>query len=216
MNTLRRQFLQVTAPVHAVLRGKKVDAFMDLLGSDVSSSLLDVGGGAGLTGEFLRLYAAFKNVTIVNVAVPPQLASFSTDLRPDIVLGDGCCLPFRSQSFDWVFSNAVIEHVGGSDRQKQFADEIRRVARKGYFVTTPNKYFPIEPHCYLPFYQFLPESAQRSIIRLAPALVHDFASSKEIDLLTPREFRTMFPEAKVSKIGFPGIPNSLIAVYRAN
>jgi len=98
----------------------------------------------------------------------------------------------------------------------RFADEIRRVARKGYFVTTPNKYFPIEPHSYLPFYQFLPESAQRTIIRLAPAWVHDYDSSKEIDLLTPKEFRKMFPEAKVSKIGFPGVPNSLIAAYRTN
>ena len=55
MNSIRRQFLQYTAPVHAKLRGKKVDAFLELLGSATSDSLLDVGGGAGLTGEFLRL-----------------------------------------------------------------------------------------------------------------------------------------------------------------
>ena len=215
MNPIRRRFLQWTAPIHGMLRAKKVDILMGMLASQPASSLLDVGGGAGLTGEFLRLYAAFRNVTIVNVVMPAQLTSFEMNSPPDVVLGDGCCLPFRTKSYDWVFSNAVIEHVGGPERQKQFAGEIRRVAKKGYFVTTPNKYFPIEPHSYLPFYQFLPESAQRKVIRLAPAWVHDFASSKEIDLLTPRQFRDLFPEAKIEKVGLPGAPNSLIAAYCA-
>jgi Methyltransferase domain len=214
MNSLRRRFLQCTAPIHGVLRSKKVDMLMSMLGAD-TSTLLDVGGGTGPTGEFLRLYAAFRNVTIVNVVAPPQLAGFNAGSPPEVVLGDGCCLPFRSKSYDWVFSNAVIEHVGGQERQKQFAGEIRRIAKKGYFVTTPNKYFPIEPHSYLPFYQFLPESAQRMVIRLAPAWVHDFASAKEIDLLTPHQFRSLFPEARVEKVGLPGAPNSLIAAYRA-
>jgi ubiquinone/menaquinone biosynthesis C-methylase UbiE len=215
MNVIRRKFLEFTAPVHGMLRGKKVDLLMQMLGPGPSGSLLDVGGGAGLTGEFLRLYSRFKRVTVVNVVMPPQLNLLRANCQAEVVLGNGCCLPFESQSYDWVFSNAVIEHVGGWQNQRQFAEEIRRVAKKGYFVTTPNMYFPIEPHSYMPFYQFMPDSLQRKVIRLAPAWIHDYASSKEIDLLTPRQFQELFPGANVQKSGLPMIPNSLIAAYRA-
>jgi len=79
---------------------------------------------------------------------------------------------FADRSFDWVFSNAVIEHVGGIEEQRKFASEISRVARCGYFVTTPNKFFPIEPHTLLPLYQFLPERWQRKVVRISPYYMH--------------------------------------------
>ncbi len=216
MHKLRKTFLRCTAPIHEMVRSQKVDIFMGLLNGDLSGSLLDVGGDAGITGEFFRLYSAFKNVTVTNISMPNHLLASKMTSRPDIVIGDGCSLPLGTKSFDWVFSNAVIEHVGGWERQKLFADEIRRVARKGYFVTTPNRYFPIEPHTYLPFYQFLPAAVQRKVIRLAPAWVHDYASAQEIDLLSPKQLRELFPEAQVMKVGVPVMPNSLIACYCAS
>lgn len=60
------------------------------------------------------------------------------------------------------------EHVGGIESQRKFGAEIARVARRGYFVTTPNKFFPIEPHTLLPLYQFLPERWQRKVARISP------------------------------------------------
>ncbi len=106
--------------------------------------LLDVGGGPGIDGEFLGLYSSFSRVVAVNLDT--QQFQVPTGIHVKKVKADGCDLPFESESFDWVFSNAVIEHVGNFKKQKQFADEIRRVAAKGYFVTTPNKFFPLEPH----------------------------------------------------------------------
>ena len=58
---------------------------------------------------------------------------------------DGSIFPFRDGAFDWVFSNAVIEHVGGRESQLLFLREMRRVSRRVFF-TTPNKYFPVESH----------------------------------------------------------------------
>lgn len=53
--------------------------------------------------------------------------------------------PFSDKEFDWVFSNAVIEHVGDDDAQLLFLNEMMRVANNVFF-TTPNKYFPVESH----------------------------------------------------------------------
>ena len=70
--------------------------------------------------------------------------------------GDACALPFPDQSFDVVFSNAVIEHVGDVERQRQFVAEALRVGRR-VFVTTPNRWFPIEVHTRLPLVHWLPK-----------------------------------------------------------
>lgn len=53
--------------------------------------------------------------------------------------------PFEDRQFDWIFSNAVIEHVGDAKAQLVFLNEMLRVA-KDVFFTTPNKYFPVEAH----------------------------------------------------------------------
>lgn len=53
--------------------------------------------------------------------------------------------PFKDNEFDWVFSNAVIEHVGDDNAQVQFVNEMIRVGKQVFF-TTPNKYFPVESH----------------------------------------------------------------------
>jgi 2-polyprenyl-3-methyl-5-hydroxy-6-metoxy-1,4-benzoquinol methylase len=125
------------------------------------------------------------------------------------MVADGCCLPFADQSFDWVFSNAVIEHVGGIEEQRKFAREISRVARCGYFVTTPNKFFSIEPHTLLPLYQFLPERWQRKVVRVSPYYVHDYI---EIRLLGAQDLRNLFPGASIISTGFPVVGASLVAM----
>jgi len=58
---------------------------------------------------------------------------------------EGGEFPFTENEFDWVFSNAVIEHVGTETDQLLFLNEMLRVG-KNVFFTTPNKWFPIESH----------------------------------------------------------------------
>ncbi|GIZ51861.1 methyltransferase domain-containing protein [Noviherbaspirillum aridicola] len=75
-------------------------------------------------------------------------------------------LPFADGEFDWVFCNEVIEHVGPFERQLALVKELYRVARKGVFVTTPNRRHPIEFHTGLPLIHLLPPAAWRRLLRL--------------------------------------------------
>lgn len=63
-------------------------------------------------------------------------------------------LPFSDKQFDLVFSNAVIEHICNLDERVRFLNELVRVG-KNVFLTTPNKYFPIEHHTGLPLIHIL-------------------------------------------------------------
>lgn len=64
-------------------------------------------------------------------------------------------LPFADEQFDILFCSAVLEHVGTREDQKFFLEECMRVSRK-IFLTTPNRYFPIEMHTFLPLLHWLP------------------------------------------------------------
>jgi ubiquinone/menaquinone biosynthesis C-methylase UbiE len=207
---MRRALLRSVRPIHEKFRSQKIAAFLDIAnGGCPTERLLDVGGGPGINGEFLPLYARFQEVVVVNIQ-PQNLAQFE-GIRIKELVADGCKLPFGAGAFDWVFSNAVIEHVGGSARQEQFADEIRRVARKGYFVATPNRHFPVDPHTLLPFYQFLSPRWQSKVCRFSPGYLREY---EPIDLLSAGDLRRLFPGAIVQKLGLWPIPNNLVA-YRS-
>jgi ubiquinone/menaquinone biosynthesis C-methylase UbiE len=200
--------LKLIAPIHRKLRSQKCDLFFDALHPRRGDSLLDVGGGTGILGEFGRIYRYFTSVQVVNLDAQVIEEEGLEHVKCEVA--DGCSLPFRDRSFDWVFSNAVIEHVGGASRQQRFASEIRRVAQKGYFVATPNRHFPLDPHTLLPFYQFLSPEWQRRVCRFSPGYLRHYAP---IDLLCAGHLHSLFPGATVRKIGLRFFPNNLV-VYR--
>jgi len=137
-------------------------------------------------------------------------------------IGDGCALPFRDQAFDIVFSNSVIEHVGSPERQRRFAAEIARTGRR-YWVQTPDRGFPVEPHLLTPFLHWLPRRAQRliaprftiwSLLVRPSADRHDFYIRhwlEDIRLLSAADLGRMFPGARVIRERFLGWTKSLIA-----
>jgi len=103
-------------------------------------------------------------------------------------------LPFDDQSFDLVFSNAVIEHVGSRDQQQGFLDEILRVGKRA-FVTTPNRRHPIEFHTVTPLLHYLPPQVYRQIY--AAAGFEFFSKEENLNLLDARQLLDLLrPEAR--------------------
>jgi glycosyltransferase involved in cell wall biosynthesis len=89
----------------------------------------------------------------------------NTGLDCPTTQGDARELPFPDKSFDYVVSNAVIEHVGGPAGARRMLSESRRVARHGAFHTTPDRWFPIETHTQIPLLHWLPHSWQPTFFR---------------------------------------------------
>jgi len=189
--------------------------FVRDLGVNNQTRILDV-GGTPFNWELLEVR---PRLTIVNI----PLAREAFDQHYTCVFADGRALPFGDRSFDIVFSNSVIEHVGDAQRQRQFANEIARVGR-AYWVQTPNRWFPIEPHLLTPFLHFLPASWQRSIARKFTvwALIERPSQDRweyyiehylrDIRLLDAADLRSMFPDAQIVRERLFGLTKSLLAV----
>jgi len=179
--------------------------------------ILDVGGLPDLWSGL----AIQPRVTLLNT---PRAAAEITNAQT-WVAGDGRSLPFPDQSFDIVFSNSVIEHVGDSTSQQEFAREIVRVGR-AYWVQTPNRWFPVEQHLLTPLIHWLPRTAQRAIvprftvwsaITRVPPLGRSFYLDhylNDIRLLSPAELQSLFPSARIIRERFCGITKSVIAMSR--
>jgi hypothetical protein len=178
-------------------RRRKLRLFLQEMRPTADTTVLDVGAdeiGFGVEGGqarcsthnfFEELYPWPGRITAVGLhdgsgfrAAYPAVA---------YVRADGCALPFADGSFDLYFSNAVIEHVGGRERQRAFVAEATRVARR-VFLTTPNRWFPVEVHTRLPLVHWLPAAATG---RVYDAVGKPWA--KDNHLLGPAELRALFP-----------------------
>lgn len=129
--------------------------------------------------------------------------------------GDACNVSGASdQSFDMVFSNSVIEHVGAEAKQQAFAHEVRRLGRS-YWVQTPSIWFPIEAHTGMPFWWFYPEALRQRLLRRWHDKTPEWADTiSDTRVLSRRHFETLFPEARIYVETVLGIPKSYTAWYR--
>jgi SAM-dependent methyltransferase len=178
-------------------RRRKLQLFLDELRPTSATTILDVGvdevgfgeeggqSGCGTHNFFEEHYPWRDRITALGLHDGAGLRLRYPVI--DYVQGDACALPFADKSFDIVFSNAVIEHVGDIDRQRLFVAEALRVGRR-VFLTTPNRWFPIEVHTRLPLVHWLPRGAA------GPA--YDLVGkgwARENHLLGSSDLRRLFP-----------------------
>jgi hypothetical protein len=168
-------------------RKRKLRLFLELFEPGPETTVVDVGvtdapfGGGSTDNFFEARYPWPEQITGVGHTELDRFASAFPSVRA--VRADGRDLPFADGAFDLGFSNAVVEHVGGGrEGQRRFVHELCRVARR-VFVTTPNRFFPLEVHTLLPFVHWLPAGARERLIPFDDVL----------DLLGPKELAALFP-----------------------
>lgn len=198
-------------------RKKKYDLFMSFFKPKSITTILDIGVSPLMdrwTNFFEIWYPYPENITALTNENLNRFKEFNKNFpKVNLVFGDGKNLPFRNNSFDIGFSNAVIEHVGNRNNQKRFIGEIIRVCKK-CFISTPNYWFPIELHTLLPFIHYLPANIR---FKLYKKIKKGFwADINHLNLLTPKEFLSLFPNRNINirliRQKFMGFTYNLIAI----
>lgn len=198
------------------MRRRRFRLFQSLLGSLKGHvEILDIGGTQQFWDLMLSGHSQDMRVTLLNI-------EHQNTSGPHFVsaIGDARSLPqYKDASFDVVFSNSVIEHVGDYESQRRMANEIRRVGKR-YFVQTPNKRFPLEPHFLFPFFQYLPLATRAWLVnrfdvgwyRRIPDRTRALEEVESIQLLIKKRFAALFPDATITDEKFFGLTKSFIAI----
>ena len=182
-----------------------------------SGRILDIGAQLD-QGKGLLLEAREAGARTVACNLDPRHLERIRDGMQGVgaIQADARKLPFPDKSFDLVFSNAVIEHVGSFDDQRRMADEIRRVGER-WFVTTPNRWFPFEFHTRMPFYGWLPAGWMQRAARLCSynhvRRRYKFGGGAPYTrLITRSELRRLFPESEVIPVRVTLWPETFVVV----
>lgn len=213
--------------------GPRRKLFLDVLKPGSEDKIIDLGGEDGE-----RIARIVTGLQVHSVTIADISATHFEDIKSKynystVLISESDNLPFKDKEFDIVFCNSVIEHVtalksniwGIKDdkefkeisirRQKKFADEIRRIG-KGYFVQTPNKYFIIESHTWLPgVMAILPRPVFLKTLRFFN-LFWPKRADPDFNLLTYKEMQELFPDADIYREKSLGFTKSLIAIKNNN
>lgn len=200
--------------ISLMLRKKRFMKFMKLLKHKSGLTILDIGGFGNSLEVLSEDFVKSNNITILNIE---NVDVFNKNTK--YIMGDATNeKQFQPKSFDVIYCNSVIEHVGDFNKMKKLASNIRNWGVY-YFVQTPAYYFPIEPHFLVPFFHFLPHKIRAYILtkfELASFPREEnyyraLSIVSSVRLLKKKEFKLLFPEATILKEKFMFITKSYIA-----
>lgn len=197
-------------------RKKKYNLFLQYLNPKPEDKILDTGisSYSCRCTNFLEIWYPYKKHIIALTNGEKENYKHFMELFPEVklIFGDARKLDFSDNNFDIAFSNAVVEHSGSRRQQKQFIHEIIRVSKRA-FITTPNRWFPIDFHTLMPFAHWMPQRIKALIYSFLSESY--FASLNNLNLLNEKEFLSLFPkEAKVKIVRqrILGITSTIIAI----
>jgi len=205
--------------VFKLWRKERFKLFLRLMNPSASDTLLDVGG----VPEFWTPYQQpVERIDALNLHEVSWRREDAPRHNIRTLVGNGCSLAMPDKSYDIGFSNSVIEHVGSWERQRQFASELRRVARD-LWVQTPAYECPLEPHFMAPFIHYFPRPAQKKMARWCTLWGWIERPSREqinfmvetTRLLRKSEMKQLFPDCEILTERLLWIiPKSYIAIRR--
>ncbi|MGO9018999.1 MAG: methyltransferase domain-containing protein [Syntrophobacteraceae bacterium] len=206
--------LPIASRLSLYARRRMFELFMKTMRPTENTSILDLGVTCDNTSQESNYFEQFYPYKHNIVCAGTEDGSHLERQYPGLIfvpVHPGQRLPFSDRQFDIVFSSAVIEHAGGSEGQQGFVQGMLRVSRH-FFVTTPNRWFPVEMHTGLPFLHYLPMCLYRAI--LARTGFRYWASEENLNLLDSKTLRNLFRpfvSVNIFKIRLWGVPSNLIA-----
>ncbi len=190
-------------------RKRRSILFKEIMKIKKEMKILDLGGQPKIWNNIdLPL-----DITCLNLAGIAE-STHKSHHKFTYVVGDACRMPeFSPGQFDIVFSNSVIEHVGSLEKRIMFASEVKRLC-ENYWIQTPYKYYPIEPHCRMPFWWLYPEALRSKFIERWRKKLPVFAEAvNSTNVVTVREMKELFPDSTLIK-EWVVLPKSIIVYSR--
>jgi ubiquinone/menaquinone biosynthesis C-methylase UbiE len=154
-----------------------------------NDTVLDVGVTSDQSYESSNYVEAWLPKKSRITAVGIDDAAFLEDLYPGLkfIKANGLDFPFEDKSFNVVHCSAVLEHVGSFENQVKLIAECARVSKDSFFLTTPNRFLPMEFHTVLPLVHWLPKPWFRQIMKKTGR--EFFASEANLNLMSISELR---------------------------
>jgi len=200
--------MPIANKISAYNRQRKWNIFLQEIVPTSAMRVLDVGfsdNEYSPVDNFIEKYYPYPEMlTALGVDVPNEFTKRYP--RVKAIQYAGVIFPFEDKEFDACWSNAVIEHVGGPDKQVTFLTEIKRVSRKA-FITTPNKYFPIELHTRTPLLHYLPQSAFEFYLA---AIGKGWATGEYMHLLGIKDLHNLLRLANITQ--YKIVSNKLLGI----
>lgn len=199
-------FYRLMGPFAARTRRRRMANFCAVMNIREGMRVLDLGGQPNIWDDV----PAKLDITILNLEGIAR-TTYPSQHKIEYVVGDACRVTaYEAGDFDLVFSNSVIEHVGGVAQRQAFAAEVHRLG-PAYWVQTPAIHFPIEAHTGMPFWWHYPAGLREKLIEKWRHDLPDWTEMVEgTDIVSRAELKALFPDAKLLTERVMGIPKSFI------
>ena len=166
---------------------KKRSEMLNILNKNIKDndieSFLDVGTTEENELESSNYFVKnFDKIKIKNSISDQEIKNnnFNKFLRKSIT-SDFLETEIENYKSDLVISSATIEHVGSYENQIKMLENIIKLTNKYFFITTPNRFFPIDFHTKLPIIHMLPKKIHRKILRFIN--LKEYAKEENLNLL---------------------------------
>jgi SAM-dependent methyltransferase len=195
MNLLEKITDKIAFKFSGVNRAKKFELFKKQVKPTKKNTILDVGFDDeeySETNNYLEKHYPWpEKITALSDQKPVKFKQRYPHVKA--LTYDGTTFPFTNKKFDIGWSNAVIEHVGDYDSQLLFLKEITRTCHE-VFLSTPNRWFPIEVHTRIPLLHYLPKKYFDKFLNLVGL---KWASGDYVYLLSCKKIKKLLNDAKI-------------------
>lgn len=205
-------------------RARRRRLFENFLPKTRPLRIVDLGGTVPFWRAFGLNPAHGLHVTLINThAHDTTAASFKDDsgLIEDRNIDANDVTTEYLRSFDLIFSNSFLEHLSSHKEQAALAEKIC-ASGVSYFIQTPNKFSPVDPHFpspLAPFFAAYPKKLQAWM--LSHSKLGSGAKSRDVADAMDRlrfynplgfaDMRALFPGAQLLTERPAGVPMSVIA-----